>query len=706
MKSKPKQQSRDRGRELFPKHLEHLRASGLTEQTIREAGIYSTANAAEVAAILNWKNPITKHSKGIVFPFYSLDGKVVLYRFRPDRPRLDAEDKEIKYESPVGSEVYPYFPPNFEKYRDSGLPLIITEGEKKALCATQFGFPTIGLAGVWGWKLSKTEWLLPALAEWQWCERVVYIAFDSDLASKAQVLDAERRLASELGDFGADVRVVRLPSGPNGEKVGLDDYLVQQQPRAKKQLGRLLKKAKTPEQPTPMRVMEPAASLDAAKVAGAFLAESAVAGKPIWRYWQGTWLSWEGGRYRRCSDSEVRPQLVAYLSARYFRLTTGTVSNVLEMLRGAALLNREVEPPAWLCEHDWLPGDCVVARNGIVHLPSAIAGEKCVQPLTPDLFVWSALSFDFQSTPPPVNTWKRFLKDLFEDDERTIQAMQEMFGLLLVSDTSLQKFFGFIGPTRSGKSTIARVLKSLLGEDNVTWPSLSSLGERFGLAPLLGKSLAVINEARPTRFTDRDAVMMRMLAITGEDKVTVEQKYQDALDVCLGTRFLLIANELPQFSDASGALAKRFVPFLFRKSFAGNEDTELTKKLLAELPGILVWAMHGLARLRGRGRILYPTGAENMIAEFERGNAPIRGFVEEMCRLDRKASIPRQLLYTAYRKWCEERGFNALNVSNFGRELRAAYPGVRDGGQHRKGGTRRRSYRGITLFSAAPAAKS
>src|SRR5262245_30303787 len=44
-----------------------------------------------------------------------------------------------------------------------------------------------------------------------------------------------------------------------------------------------------------------------------------------------------------------------------------------------------------------------------------------------------------------------------------------MFGLMLTGDTRFQKVFMLIGPKRSGKGTIARVLTELLGKDNVAF---------------------------------------------------------------------------------------------------------------------------------------------------------------------------------------------------------------------------------------------
>jgi len=56
-------------------------------------------------------------------------------------------------------------------------------------------------------------------------DRIVYIAFDSDVMTNPGVHQALARLPAFLESRRARVRLVYLPSGPGGAKVGLDDYL-------------------------------------------------------------------------------------------------------------------------------------------------------------------------------------------------------------------------------------------------------------------------------------------------------------------------------------------------------------------------------------------------------------------------------------------------------------------------------------------------
>src|SRR4051794_10170881 len=73
---------------IFPSHLAELRASGLTDKTIRDAAIYSEADRRKLAAIVNRKSWSAKLGSALVFPYHDSTGAVVLYRVKPERAPL------------------------------------------------------------------------------------------------------------------------------------------------------------------------------------------------------------------------------------------------------------------------------------------------------------------------------------------------------------------------------------------------------------------------------------------------------------------------------------------------------------------------------------------------------------------------------------------------------------------------------------------
>jgi hypothetical protein len=243
---------------LLPQHLADLRASGLSDETITACRFRSVIDPAEAARLLGWKGPAKDLGACLVIPFLAPDGAVNGYvRLKPDRPRRDRKvGKPIKYESPAGKPNHAYLPPGVaDALTDPSAAVFVTEGEKKAACATQHGFPCVGLVGVWGWqkkrrseggqKVGPRE-LIEDLRPYFVTARPVYLVFDSDAADKPDVAWAEWHLANALWECGCLVNVVRLPGGSDGEKVGLDDFLVAHGPAA---FAELLKSARKPERP-------------------------------------------------------------------------------------------------------------------------------------------------------------------------------------------------------------------------------------------------------------------------------------------------------------------------------------------------------------------------------------------------------------------------------------------------------------------------
>jgi putative DNA primase/helicase len=682
---------------VLPHHLAHLRASGLSDATITAAGIRSETSPEALAALLGWRRPSKGLAPAIVFPFVDSQGRNGYARVRPDTPRTLA-GKSVKYESPRGLPNQVYIPPGVARVlADPGAELLITEGEKKGLAATQAGFPSLGLVGIYGWKEKRGEHLLPELERAAWQGRPVYIVFDSDLAANPDVRLAEARLAKHLADRGAVVRCARLPDGPpdaNGEpvKVGLDDYLMSHGPA---ELRKLLDAAIDPEPLSAADCKADARSIDAGVEAKAHLAATAIDDIPTLRFWLGDWWCWRRGAYRRREAAYVRASLLRSLDLHYRRINSGIVSNVLDHVRAWSILDADLEPGTWLVDDPkkWNPADVLATANELIHLPTLTR-----RPATPKLFTTAALEFDFHSAPPRPDEWLAFLDKLWGADHEAIATLQDFFGLLLTPDTSHHKILLLIGPPRSGKGTLGRVIRSLVGHANVAGPTLAGLATNFGLEPLLGKSVAIVSDARLGGKSDSAVVVERLLSISGEDALTIDRKHTSAVTAKLPTRIVILSNELPRLADTSGAMASRFVVLRLTESFLGKEDTSLFEaKLRPELPAILWWAIAGWQRLRARGYFVQPESGRELTNAMADLTSPIGAFVRERCVVAGACSVERSELYAAYRSWAEVKGRQRIeDEAGFGRGLRAAVPSVQNT-RPREGGERVNRYSGIEL---------
>lgn len=416
---------------------------------------------------------------------------------------------------------------------------------------------------------------------------------------------------------------------------------------------------------------------------------------------KGLWYVNVGTHYREEDPDTIRQRVWEYLDVAVkldkdgipvpVGPTSALVSNAVDALM-SEVHRGGVEPPCWLSGEAPVPAtDLVPLSNGLLYVPT-----RRLLPHTVDYFALNSLPFNW--TPgSECPRWLEFLTSLWADDQESIDTLQEMFGYLITPDTRLQKAFMVIGPKRSGKGTIARVLRALLGKDNVVSPQLGQLTKDFGLQPLIGKLLAIVPDARLGGRSDIQAVVERILMITGEDAMTIDRKHNPAWTGTLSSRLLLMSNQLPMLADASGAVASRMIVLQMSQSFFGLEDTELTDALLGELPGILLWALEGRARLRERGRFTQPKSGMGAVEELYAGASPISSFVDEACEQDAGAVVERRALYQAWQRWCFTEGLHPGAANAFGRQLRAAFPRVRDYRPWADGKAGERQYAGLRL---------
>jgi putative DNA primase/helicase len=447
-----------------------------------------------------------------------------------------------------------------------------------------------------------------------------------------------------------------------------------------------------------VRVIDTKAPFATAKL---FLENYASGGARTLNHHRGAFYAWNGRAYLERADGELRSEIYPFLDQSFsadskgnlssIKPNTAMVMNVLDGLRAAAHLGGKIAAPAWLRPNSNPPAEEVVAcLNGLLHLPSGRVIRN-----TPEFFTYNALDFKFTPAAPEPKQWVGFLHELWPDDPESISTLQEIFGLCLTGDTRQQKAFLLVGPRRSGKGTIARILARLIGADNTVAPTLAGIGTNFGLAPLIGKRVAIISDARLGGRADQHAIAERILSITGEDAITIDRKYAPAWTGQLQTRFIFISNELPRLADASGALASHFIVLLLANSFYGREDHALTDKLLTELPGILNWAITGWHRLAKFGHFKQPASALDAVEQLEDLGSPIKAFVRECCDIGPAFTISPDRLFEIWQDWCSTQGRDHPGTKQtFGRDLRAACPAIKMI-QPREQGNRCRLYQGI-----------
>lgn len=477
------------------------------------------------------------------------------------------------------------------------------------------------------------------------------------------------------------------------------------------------------------------------------------------RYWQGLFYGWARGAYRAVDKAEIRAEVTRVVAHEFLRLynlemmrfgvrqatgqgggagdggggggdrpprllpvSTTLVGDVLQAIGSLALVRGEAcrDMPSWVdppggrdVRADWPAAEVLPAANALVHLPSLVAGREATIRPTPAYFGSYALDYAFDAAAPSPTNWLTFLGkvavtdespvrlQLWPDDPESIDFLQEWFGYHLARTSRQQKALALIGPRRSGKGTIAFILGAMIGQENVAGPTLSSLGTQFGLATLIGKPAAIIDDARLSGKTDVAVLVERLLSIIGEGQLDVDRKNLPQWTGRLAAKFTIITNETPRLPDASSAIASRLLFLHLTRSFYGREDPELKAKLLPELPGILNWAIEGWHRLHARGRFVQPESGKGLAAEMEEMGSPIATFLRERCVRGPGHRVRCDHLYAEWRSWCTEKGYESPgNDAVFGRNIRTVYAEIEKTRNHvddADGPGKRYHYSGLRL---------
>jgi putative DNA primase/helicase len=265
----------------------------------------------------------------------------------------------------------------------------------------------------------------------------------------------------------------------------------------------------------------------------------------------------------------------------------------------------------------------------------------------------------------------KFLASIVAPDD--VSLVWELIGYLMYNGNPLHKAIMFHGSGRNGKGTLIRVLKALLGKDNVTSVPLQALvNERFGPANLFGKLANLAGDIDGT-YLEQTAMFK---AVTGQDEISAEFKFKNKFDFTPYAVPVFSANKIPGSADTTNGYFSRWVVVTFPNNFTGREDRNLDYRLQQahEIEGIAAKGLIALDHVMSRGNFLETTSTKEAMEDFRRKVDQVQTWLEEKdWTIDTEAPIARRdVLYESYKTWADNEGFKKpLRASEFYGRLRA-----------------------------------
>ncbi|MHB8870283.1 MAG: DNA primase family protein [Thermoleophilia bacterium] len=391
------------------------------------------------------------------------------------------------------------------------------------------------------------------------------------------------------------------------------------------------------------------------------------------------WLVWDTHHWQEDADGEVRRLAIQAARERYrqaeaipdlaerqqeAKFAVGSENRQrLDAMLGEA---RCLPPIATDGEHwdqdPWLLG----VGNGVIDLRTGT-----LRPGRPEdnMTCFTEVPYDPEARCP---RWRAFLAEIFRDDTDLIDFVWRTAGYALTGTTQEQCLFLCHGRGANGKSIFLALLRALLGRYAYNAPfSTFELRARSevsnDVAALAGRRLVTAAETNDsTRLNEA-----RVKALTGCDPMTARFLYGENFTFRPVAKFFLAANHLPLVADDSYGFWRRVRLLPFGREFTSDADPGLEGKLLAELPGILTWAVAGCLSWQREG-LTPPEAVLRATEDYRETSDLLAEFVAEHLTVEAERSVGATEVFTRYQEWARGQALTEremLNATAFGKKM-------------------------------------
>lgn len=295
--------------------------------------------------------------------------------------------------------------------------------------------------------------------------------------------------------------------------------------------------------------------------------------------------------------------------------------------------------------------------------------------------------------------WLNFLDVVLQNDKELLDLVQEMFGYTIIGGAPfLHKSFILQGEGRNGKSTLLEVLKALLGRDNYTSVPLQQLDKPFS-AMLVNKKLANILGELTTKVINNEYFK----TVVGGEPIVMSNKGKDEFLGSINARFIFATNKIPNFGDTTTGIYERLCFIPFDTYIAPDKrDPFIVEKLLAELPGILNWAIEGALRVFKAKRLTHSHRSDLLMNAWRNDTDSVLRFISDELLITCNEShfLYTDVLHIKYTNMCVSDGVKAFGkpafMKKFYENLRKIFPNF----DFKTANSREKYVRGVQFVSA------
>jgi putative DNA primase/helicase len=381
----------------------------------------------------------------------------------------------------------------------------------------------------------------------------------------------------------------------------------------------------------------------------------------------------------KITDGDERNDLIAWAKKSEMAPQVLNMLKLAASFKDVAIIATDLDADPWLLTVD----------NGTVELKTGALRAHRREDLISKMV---HVQFEPRTSCP---VWEEHLKLVLPQDD-TRSFFQRAAGYSLTGLDVEEVFFFLQGGGQNGKSKTLEILATLLGD--YAWTSTFGAFVRSHngvplnvIADMMGRRFVVVDEGEENQSFN-ESLLKNM---TGGGTVSGRQLYSRAINYRPTFKLWFGSNYKPNIQGVDLAIWRRVRLIPFNVTIPEERrDKFFVEKLRAELPGILNWALAGLAEWQKAG-----LGASEEVRSATRAYRSemdtVKEFIDECCERRDEAQTKLSVLYGTFHEWSKRNGNQwPLKKRPFMDRIRKMGCDIPEGGTHA------RVVRGIALVSA------
>lgn len=271
--------------------------------------------------------------------------------------------------------------------------------------------------------------------------------------------------------------------------------------------------------------------------------------------------------------------------------------------------------------------------------------------------------------------WESFINKIFLGNKELIEYVQRSVGYSMTGNATMQCFYILHGGGSNGKGTFMKTIMAVLGDYSGTLKGTSLMeknndeGARGDLAKLESKRFVLVNELEDNKSLDE--ALVKSLSSGSDEVVPVRRMYEEEFDLKPTFKMWMTTNKLPKIKGTDQGIWRRVRKVPFEYDFETDPDKDedfFVNKLIAELPGIVNWALEGCLKWQREG-IQVPEIVSYAINDYRHDMDTIQRFIDECCIVSETVKVNKVNMYDLYCEWCKENKEYTLSTIKFNKKL-------------------------------------